>query len=428
MTFLYLHDILCKIENPCGARGYQWVRTAVSPTGETRAGKTPCRKERDIIMDDFEKKFPDDTPNDDTVIKDAAEELEKVLEEDDCEEAAEEGDFYEKVSGKKAKPDAQEGKKGSILKPLLIIGGALVLIAAGLLFYFTVFPIAQKTDDTFMTVNGTKVSREEIALMAMLVENNDINTAISIFEEYIVLIDKAKEYNITLTDESKAEIDAMFDQMKALIAEQEYKMPDVSDERLRELVSVRYLSNGLYKELTKDYVIDEEHFESELYVYENDYPHYYIDMDMKYIFTQTYEDAEDARAMLAAGADVDEVIEMYSAAFPDEGVVTVKLVELVNYGYVDDEWARSLVTLNAGEWSETVALSDEFYVVLFVVNKASPSKEELREAFREMYSTQIRNEEFDVIYMEWIEGIDSVMNQTAFDEFDLTVYKLDAVS
>ena len=402
-------------------------------------------------MDDFEKKLPEDTPEDDTAVQDAAEELEaavedaseedeEVFEEDD----AEEDDFYEKVSGKKTKPAAKaadaEPKKGSLLKPLLIIGGALVLIAAGLLFYFTVFPIAQNPDDadrnpdgtvvteqgeTFMTVNGTKISSEEMALMSMLVQDNDLTTAISIFEEYVVLLDMAKENNITLTADDNTQIDDKVAELKTMIESQGFNMPAVSDERFRELISVGLLANKLFEEYTKDYVIDEEHFESELYVYENDYPHYYIDLELKYIFASTYEDAEDARAMLAAGVDIDEVIETCSLAYEQEGVMTIKLVELLENGYVDDEFARSLIALGVGEWSEAIALSEESYVVMYVVNKASPSSEELREAFRELYSTQMRNEDFDVIYTEWMESIDSVTNQAVVDAFDLSAYLLE---
>jgi len=234
---------------------------------------------------------------------------------------------------------------------------------------------------------------------------------------------KMKENGLTLSEDDMAYIDYMVSDYKSICEYYNIKMPKISEKRLTELSSHDVNKYALLDVYTAGYSVDEADFAEKLAAYLVDEKYDYADIQLKYIFAETEEAAQEAYSMLTvAEIDFDTVAEEYARNYlPETGLDTMSLSEFYNevynatYSYVALEILNKIANLSAGDYSDIIQMNDSSYIIVNVLDISFPDESETSDKYRERYTWEQKEAIFQGIVEEWVRDANYTLNKKGYD-------------
>ena len=307
---------------------------------------------------------------------------------------------------------AAQKKKNSIKKILMIALPVLIVAALLCTAGFFVWKHMEKENQKYiMTYNDEKISVDELKFFMQMRGINERGEGISEMVKYLTVDKTAKEKGIELTEEEKEQIRASLTNYKKNVETQDMEKLNVSDQRLQELITINWYYRRLILDASVDYMLSEEEHKAQLEAFHLNGKMVYLDVELKYVFFQTKNKADEAKARLDEGVDFEKVAKDLGMGYKEEhGVETVQLRETG----LDDEITEKLLALKVEEISEVIKISD-FYVIFQMERNRVPSDEEIEKLFDELFLNDVEPEIFRNEYPKWSVGVKYTVNQKAYD-------------
>lgn len=308
--------------------------------------------------------------------------------------------------------DAPEIPKDySKLKKYLLIGlAAVVLIGAGTFGYMKYDAYSKSYALTF---EGKQYSIEEIKLY-LLFQNGDpkaAENAVTALTDSLIINKAAKEQGIEMTENEKFAVTDHAKSLKDTIVGQGMTMPGITDERLNDIIAAQTNFTKMMQKRTAEFKIDPATYDKDFKDYLANNKQDYMNVQMKYILTNTAEDAEKARTALAGGMAVDKAIKTYSIDYnPAEGA---RVVDLKALG-LPAEIANEVFNTEIKQYTKALNLNGVFGVFI-VEDKSSPAKAQVEEAFKAQYT---QSKVFELMQKDletWRKAASIKVNQKAID-------------
>ncbi|MCL2096740.1 MAG: hypothetical protein FWH10_07540 [Oscillospiraceae bacterium] len=313
-------------------------------------------------------------------------------------------------------------KTKSILKVCAVAAAAVFIIGIGL---FAFWQCENYSSGYIMTLDGEKISVEEFKFHLMMAQSySPKEEAVERLAEYLIYEKEAKARNITIPQDIRDEYNEHIDNFIG------YGYPfeklEISRERLVEIFAIEYLFYELFDKVLEElnFTFSEEELAEELAAYKASV-HDYIDVEFKYILTETKESSEEARGELTAGtSETDEIIKKYSEGYDSE-TADVPLIRLSEISILTTEQTEHLLSLEVSQISDIIEISDpggDFYLVFIVDDIIIPTQEEIdeiEEGFREYYIEGQKSAVFFDEYNIWKEETEIIIDEKALNNFDV---------
>ena len=269
-----------------------------------------------------------------------------------------------------------------------------------------------------MVFEGQRVSVNDFRFCGLFAGSEETakTDALDTLLTFMTLDKYARENDFVLGEEEKADLLSYCAGLKDYYA-QSYgiDLSYITTERMAEMLGLDSLRTLLMERYTADYTVDETDYARKLADYTHDERVDYIEMDLKYIFTNTEEDMAPALEALESGADFDWAVAEYSTNYNEStGVDTYTLKTLYEYGYLDKETAESFLALAVGDISEVIDLNG-MYGLFKVESVRIPDADEINTLYREKYISENKEAMFDDILLEWKQNASYTVNQRAFE-------------
>jgi len=326
----------------------------------------------------------------------------------DDEEKAEESVQTEKNEIKNMKRKIQN------VRVFIISFCIIVMITGGIVGGIQLNKYLDKQSKSYiMTFEGHKVSVEDLKLYTLMLGSGDDaqNKGLAALTNFLVLNKTAKEKGIALTEEEKAAALANARNLKENLVSYGLPKLNMTDERIAEILSESLLANKLIEQLGKDYRIDEADFQKAFEEYRLNGKQFYIDIQLKYVITETEAAADKARELLLSGTAVDDVIKEYSIAYSEDAAIETIGLSEINLG---QEIVDRILALKVLGITDVIDLGDQF--VVFEVEEINiPTDEELEATSREMYIQNKKVEIYNVEFAKWKAAAVYQTNQKALD-------------
>jgi len=290
---------------------------------------------------------------------------------------------------------------------------------------FAFWRIGQLANGYIMTFEGKKIDIEEFKLY-LLMSTQSVTPkedALEGLKEFLILEKAAKDREIVLTDDEKAEVREYIDYII-----NSYGVPldrlKLSEARLIEIIALDNIYYKLWDVISEElnFTVDEGAYASELEFYRAS-SHDYVDATMKYVLTETSETAGAAREALVSGMPADDVIAAYSEAYdPEAGDIDV--ISLSQIGVLDDAQAAHLLSLGAADISDVMEIDGEppFYLVFIIQEITIPTAEEVAQIESDFRDNYIDYQKYQLFMNEvdvWKAEANIEINDRALENFDI---------
>ncbi|MCL2771922.1 MAG: hypothetical protein FWD71_01115 [Oscillospiraceae bacterium] len=278
---------------------------------------------------------------------------------------------------------------------------------------------------TVLTFDGRNISTADfnIFLLVNQGESDPKVSAVDMLEQYLVLEKAAKDRNITLTaDELKqAKADAL--DLQSAINEYFPNVKNISIDFLQEIASVNYLYAKLLDAVAieQGYTFDEKDFQTALADYIANGKQDYLQMDFKYIVTDSADTTAEAKKAIENGTlSADNAIKQYSTYYDEaSGIQTINLADIT---FLSAEDLNNLMSLESGGVSNVIDLGDGEYVIFIADSVYTPTQDEIAASFKAMYENSKKSDIFNAEFTKWQADAQPhiKVNQSNLDNIDLT--------
>lgn len=292
----------------------------------------------------------------------------------------------------------------NMLISILILG-----LIVGVIFLVYFLMDAGKKEFGF-TFNGQNVSTEELKLFTIL-GGSDATTGLDNAGFYYSMEYGLNLYDIKPTDDDKVIIEDEVKAVKDFVANNGFEFPKVSDKRLMELFAVSALGDKLYDAVCSELVVTEDETQTAFADYLLNNRADYYDIQLKYIFTETEDEANNARNEIINGENIDDVIAKYSLSYTEgEDAQTVGLADI---GF-EQSISNQILELTVGDVSEAIEYNGA-YLLLYIVSYNIPEQSEVETTFRANYEDQMKYYYFMDRIDLWLTAGNLTPNQDAID-------------
>ena len=379
------------------------------PDDETETEVENAENKEEIFVD--LSSFLDDN----TEIEDLSEisldpELEKVLEAFSDDGSAEKKP--EEITKLEISPE-EKAKKFKFFKNIAIICVAAVLVIGGGIFAF--LQINKYNSSYIMTFENKKISVEEFKLFLLFNQNseNPKESAVAGLKEFLILAKAAEDKKIELSEEDLNNAKSQADNIKQSLNYYGIPVPDISDERLAEIMSIDGFYYKLFDKVAEEanFTVDETAFAAEFESYRQS------DKLLKYVIVESEEQMASVKDIITSGSmPVDEIIMQYSVDYsPEDGISKFKLSQLYQMGFTEEELG-DIMSMKESDISNTIDLGGAF--VVFIV---APMKE-AEDDYRAEYAHYKKQLLFETEYSFWEKEYKIKINDKVFDKFDAEEY------
>lgn len=302
-------------------------------------------------------------------------------------------------------------KDYSKLKKIVLIGLAAVVLAGAGTFGYMKYDAYSKSYG--LTFEGVKYSIEDVKLY-MLFQGGDekaAENAVSALTDSLIINKAAKDQGIELNEQEKFAISDNAKNLRDSVAGQGMTMPEISDERLYDIIAAQTYFGKLMQNKTAEFKVDPAEYKKDYDSYLANNKQDYMEVKMKYILTNSAEDAEKARAAVVGGLAVDKAVKQFSIDYnPVDGARVVDLKTLGLPPEISDE----IFNLEADGVSKVHDLSGVFGIFV-VQSKSTPPQDQIESSFKNQYT---QNKVFELMKSDidkWREEADIQVNQKAID-------------
>lgn len=302
-------------------------------------------------------------------------------------------------------------KKKINFKKIAAIGLSVILLATAGTFGYKEFDKQSKS--YAVTFDGKKYSVEDYKLYLLFQgESKEAQkNALAALTDSLIIKKNAVDQGIKLTDAENKQVLEDTKNLKEIVATNGQVMPNVTEERLVEIVSSNMYFSKILDAQSKAYKVDEADFTKEFENYLVNAKQDYMDVNLKYIVTKTKEEATAARSKAQSGTPIDEVIKKYSFDFdPAKGVQVIPMKSI----QLSPEDLAAVLKLKVSGLTNVIALDGAF--VVFYVNEMNiPTNQQVKDNFRKAYTQKNAYEVLQADLIKWRGATEVKVNQKALD-------------
>ncbi len=316
------------------------------------------------------------------------------------------------------KQKEKTGSKGIIIMVIVLVAAVLVL---GLPVWGNVFDRAK---GYVLKVDGAKVSVSEykyyIAQQASMYEmyfgaNNwsqsygestlgqtVMDSVINLVVSNKISAAKAKEMGLTLDDTDREKAQTALNDMKTYYDDATFKYIKATDAQILQYIEQDIMSEKVYNEVTKDYVVDEADFDTVFTKYIEDNYESLVKTDVDFVVIDDLEEAQEFINKVKAGEDFNKLAVTYKSDFDErEELISAEL----NTGNFPEEVVTAGKAMELDAVSDPIVTTDtigtERYYVLKISGITPPDEEALRTEQRESYISGKKNEIYKAEHELW---------------------------
>ena len=271
-----------------------------------------------------------------------------------------------------------------------------------------------------MTFEGERIATADMRFFSLFAEDTMDNRVQSLenLTQFLLIEQSAQRHNITLTADEQSQVEENVAEMINLFEMFGMEMPNISQERITEMMSVDILQEKLMDIYVADFVVDETFFEDALEEFLLFNRLNFVEMELKYHYSSSMEAAQAAWDEFDSVTPeyFDEIIlrDLQFQTDLDVSEIEIPIVTLDNlrsdasFSQLDIDY---LSTLGVGEFSAPIQVAEQSFVIFVVESVDIPSDDEIGELFREDYIWQERTQIFADIIEEWRESTNIIINQ-----------------
>lgn len=210
--------------------------------------------------------------------------------------------------------------------------------------------------------------------------------------------EKAKELNITLTDDEKNEAKS---EAEIFYNEIDDKIKSETDIKLEDVINVmedKVLYSKVYDYFTKGYVVSEADFDTYWLNAKVSYADYYTELSIRSIAVNNVEDAQEAFTRIKSGVDFSEAYDLFnnSEINPDG-----KDEKVIYKGDLEYELSADLDIVK-GDLSEPIEYKNGYYLIMIDDVKEN-DESSIRNICKKDYELTMKNKIFVQEYSKWEE-------------------------
>ena len=271
-----------------------------------------------------------------------------------------------------------------------------------------------------ITFEGQRISTNDMRFFVLFADGtgDPRQQAFDNLVRYLLIDQAARHRNIALTAEEWAGVEESAQELMEMFEMFGMPVPNISNERVVELMSVDVLTDHLMELYTADLTIDEEEFEEALENFLINNRSDFMDMELRFLHVMNEDAAQAAFSefMMSDPEGYDDIILRFT--HEDTGIPVDELdVPVITLGELREDpsfepWdIHYLTSLPVGAFSEPIQIHEHSFVIFVVDDIHQPTDEELSEVFRAEYELVQRHIAFSVIVGEWYEAADIRINQ-----------------
>jgi hypothetical protein len=307
--------------------------------------------------------------------------------------------------------DEVAAKSNSNVVKILIACIAVVAVLGFGYFGYTKYDAYSKS--YALTFEGTKYSVEDLKLFMLFQGEGEgvKESALSALKDTLIIKKMAQDNGVELTEQEKIQITDNIKNLKDNVAAQGLVMPNVTEDRLFDIIAAQTYFTKLMQSKTKTFKFVEADFNKDFEAYLLNNKAEYMSVQLKFILTKSKEDGEKARAAVVGGMAFDKAAKQYSVDYnPTEGVRTMDLQTLG----LPAEMTNEILKLKVNGLTQVFDLNGVFG--FFKIEKMSaPSREQISKSFKESYT---QNKVFELMQADlekMRKDSDAKVNQKAVD-------------
>jgi|GEM_PF-4833141 len=237
-----------------------------------------------------------------------------------------------------------------------------------------------------------------------------VDMAIDELVDTLILIERGEYHNVGITPEEHAEMtDNMFGQLSWM------GIDYIHPARAGELMA----ANSIHPRLMEIYVphgsieIDQNEFAQALAEYIAENAENYANYEVKFVITDTQEEAMAVWTLIPETADFDDLIREYSVFYDEEfGIQTLDARQLIGDLMLDDEDTDIIMHLQNGQ-AHIVQFEDQF-IVLYMYDRSEANPVVIEASFYTNFTNTRRHEAFRALRDEWRAAANYTINQRAY--------------
>lgn len=307
--------------------------------------------------------------------------------------------------------DEVAAKSNSNVVKILIACIAVVAVLGFGYFGYTKYDAYSKS--YALTFEGTKYSVEDLKLFMLFQGEGEgvKESALSALKDTLIIKKMAQDNGVELTEQEKIQITDNIKNLKDNVAAQGLVMPNVTEDRLFDIIAAQTYFTKLMQSKTKSFKFVEADFNKDFEAYLLNNKAEYMSVQLKFILTKSKEDGEKARAAVVGGMAFDKAAKQYSVDYsPEKGVRTIDLQTLG----LPAEMTNEILNLKVNGLTQVFDLEGIFG--FFKIEKMSaPSREQISKSFKESYT---QNKVFEMMQADlekMRKDSDAKVNQKAID-------------
>ena len=269
-----------------------------------------------------------------------------------------------------------------------------------------------------MTFEGQRIPASEMEFFSIFADGTGDPTqqALDHLTHYLLIDQAARRRNISLSEEERAEVEVSVNELLEMFEMLGMPAPNVSSDRMADLLSIDFLTERLMDLYIGDIQIDEAEFEEALEEFLFNHRSDFIDMELSFVHIEGVERAHELHSefLLTDPDDYNDLIlntMQEQIGEPVDEVPTITLNDLRQEQSFEPWEIHYLSTLPVGNFSEPMQVGENDFIIFVVDYVDTPSDEEISEVFMEEYQIVQRHIAFSAIVEEWLEEADIEVNQ-----------------
>lgn len=295
----------------------------------------------------------------------------------------------------------------------LIVGAVCLVVVAAI--GFVGWDMWSRT--YVMTFDGQRIATDDMRFFAMFADGFDQREqALNHLTQYLLVSQAARQHNITLTEEERADLIESAAEMVNMFQMFDMPVPNISTERMAELMSLDIFTERLMDLYVADFVIDEDEFEPAFQEFLINHSHEFMDMEFMFLHLEGTERANTAlmEFMNTDPSDFEDLILRFmyeDMGFDDIEIPFITLNQMRQENALEPWQLHNLTFLQEGEFSEPIPVGENEFIIFVVDSVHIPTDDEIRTVFREEYELLGRQRAFSDIVDEWYEAADIQINE-----------------
>ncbi|MCL2773210.1 MAG: hypothetical protein FWD71_07645 [Oscillospiraceae bacterium] len=323
--------------------------------------------------------------------------------------------------------DKKKKKKSKFIMKISIISAACVVIIAAAIIATFVYPDFYDNyfnNNYVLKFEGRNISVDDYQIFLLYNQqaSDPKSSATDMLEQYLVLEKAAKDRNITLTSDEETQAKSDASDLQSQINSYFPNVKNISLDFLQEISSIQYLYTKLLDQVATEngYTFNDADFQTALTDYIANGKQDYLQMDFKYIVTNSADTTAEAKKAIEDGTmAVDDAIKQYCISPYYDAASGIQTIALADITFLSADDLNSLMNLEAGQVSNVISLSSTEYLIFIADSVYRPTQDEISTSYKPTYENGKKSDIFQTQFTQWQAADKVKLNQKVIDNIDL---------